>query len=271
MRKTTRRKAVHLLMACLMVSTPKMFITGCGNSGSFLGMHDYQRDLLFGFGALAIALLSNRDGGGSGNGDGDPTRPIDGTGLACWDLDEDGVADPEEDINADGNFDALDCRGPAGESGTDGMSCWDVNENGQADPGEDVNDDGFFNAFDCQGTPGLACWDLNGNGIGDPAENVNGDNAVNVLDCRGAQGLQGLTGQVGPAIRVEGSAGVDPAVDLLCSERRRGPRLERGGQPRAIESVEVGSRRHPRNRSIRVARGPVRGLTEFAGSASLTA
>ncbi len=33
-------------------------------------------------------------------------------GVACWDLDEDGVADPEEDLNGDGSVDVLDCREP---------------------------------------------------------------------------------------------------------------------------------------------------------------
>ncbi len=33
-------------------------------------------------------------------------------GIACWDLDQDGVADPEEDLNGDGSVDVLDCREP---------------------------------------------------------------------------------------------------------------------------------------------------------------
>ena len=42
-------------------------------------------------------------------------------GLSCWDLNGDGVADPNEDINTDGVFDALDCKGPQGDVGTDGQ------------------------------------------------------------------------------------------------------------------------------------------------------
>ncbi|MEQ8822598.1 MAG: hypothetical protein RLY93_20365 [Sumerlaeia bacterium] len=49
----------------------------------------------------------------------EPCECEDGTdGLNCWDLDDDGVMDPEEDVNTDGVWDALDCRGPKGEDGT---------------------------------------------------------------------------------------------------------------------------------------------------------
>jgi putative metal-binding protein len=40
-------------------------------------------------------------------------------GLHCWDLDGDGVNDDSEDINSDDAWNALDCRGPAGEDGQD--------------------------------------------------------------------------------------------------------------------------------------------------------
>jgi hypothetical protein len=39
-----------------------------------------------------------------------------GNGLACWDLNGNGKGEPEEDKNQDGNFDALDCQGPPGDS-----------------------------------------------------------------------------------------------------------------------------------------------------------
>ena len=41
-------------------------------------------------------------------------------GLACWDLDGDGIQDLEEDINLDGVWDAADCKGPQGETGPTG-------------------------------------------------------------------------------------------------------------------------------------------------------
>ena len=41
-------------------------------------------------------------------------------GLACWDLDGNGTADAEEDVNGDGDVDVLDCRGQDGAVGPQG-------------------------------------------------------------------------------------------------------------------------------------------------------
>ncbi|MCB0096521.1 MAG: hypothetical protein KDE46_12405, partial [Caldilineaceae bacterium] len=41
-------------------------------------------------------------------------------GLSCWDLNGDGTGTADEDINGDGNYDALDCIGPAGPAGEQG-------------------------------------------------------------------------------------------------------------------------------------------------------
>ena len=41
-------------------------------------------------------------------------------GLNCWDLDGDGIKDPEEDINNDGVWNTEDCKGPQGEQGIQG-------------------------------------------------------------------------------------------------------------------------------------------------------
>ena len=91
--------------------------TGCGNN-DFLGLEDYQRDFL-------VWFLHNRD---------------DSSGLACWDLNGNGVEDPEEDQNEDGDVNVLDCQG---------LRCWDLNGNGVEDPEEDINDDGFIDTRDC--------------------------------------------------------------------------------------------------------------------------
>jgi len=47
------------------------------------------------------------------DGNAGPAGPAGADGLSCWDLDGDGVADPEEDINGDGQYTAADCSGNA--------------------------------------------------------------------------------------------------------------------------------------------------------------
>lgn len=129
---------------------------------------------------------------GAAGPQGDPGGP----GLACWDLNANGVGDLEEDVNADGNYNAYDCRGDAPPP----LECWDKNMNGLGDPEEDVNADGNYDVLDCrgpQGVRGLSCWDLNDNGVADPEEDVNGDGFVDVLDCQGPEGLEGPPGPPG--------------------------------------------------------------------------
>jgi hypothetical protein len=41
-------------------------------------------------------------------------------GLRCWDLNENGLPDPDEDVNGDNVWDVLDCTGPAGSAGAAG-------------------------------------------------------------------------------------------------------------------------------------------------------
>ena len=117
---------------------------------------------------------------------------IDGVdGISCWDTNANGNADPDEDINQDGNFNALDCQGVDGASGQNGTSCWDTNSNGNADPDEDINQDGNFDALDCQGVNGqngTSCWDTNNNGSADPDEDINQDGNFDALDCQGSLG-----------------------------------------------------------------------------------
>ena len=72
-------------------------------------------------------------------------------GLSCWDLDGDGEADPEEDINDDGVWDTLDCQGADGTDGTNGtngtngtdgtsVQCWNIVGDFNGDGTEDTQD-----------------------------------------------------------------------------------------------------------------------------------
>ena len=120
--------ARRLLLKCaavVLVLSMVMAYPACGGAG-FLGMQDFQRDILFGLGSLALSLLSPAGTVGPAGEPGDP-GPAGATepgpaGLACWDLNGNGEADPEEDINGDEVFDALDCQGAAGADGADGAA-----------------------------------------------------------------------------------------------------------------------------------------------------
>jgi hypothetical protein len=50
----------------------------------------------------------------------------------------------------DGSDGSDGTSGSDGADGTNGLACWDLNENGVADPGEDTNGDSEVNVFDCR-------------------------------------------------------------------------------------------------------------------------
>ena len=115
-----------------------------------------------------------------------PQGPAGANGIACWDLNGNGIGDVgTEDKNTDGIVDVLDCTGPQGPQGPQGL------QGLQGDPGPQ-------GPQGPAGADGIACWDLNGNGIGDVAtEDKNLDGIVDVLDCTGPQGPQGIQGPRG--------------------------------------------------------------------------
>mgnify|MGYP001402451096 CR=1 FL=1 len=72
--------------------------------------------------ALMLSIGCSADKGGAGSDGQDGAAGQDGQpgadgedGLPCWDLDEDGEADPEEDTNGDGSVDVEDCRPADGD------------------------------------------------------------------------------------------------------------------------------------------------------------
>jgi len=145
------KTSVCLLLGAALIAAP-----GCGKYNDALGLEDWGRDLLFGGGALAIALLKEGPVGPAGPAGeqgppgpaGQPaeaTDPIPGEpGLSCWDLNGNGVADPEEDANGDGVFDTLDCAGLPGEPGPAGGSGPAGAQGPAGEPGEGG---GFFSIF----------------------------------------------------------------------------------------------------------------------------
>ena len=135
------------------------------------------------------------------------TNGTNGTnGISCWDTNGNGVNDPSEDTNADGLFDALDCKGAVGtagatgaagaagaagingSNGTNGVNCWDTNGNGVNDPSEDTNSDTFFNNLDCQGAIGAA----------GPAGPIGATGPAGSIGATGPAGATGATGPQGP-------------------------------------------------------------------------
>lgn len=85
--------------------------------------------------------------------------------CACWDLNSDGIAQVNEDVNGDGLIDNSDC-----------VACWDLNGDGLAQINEDVDGDGVISNFDC-------CWDFNQDGYSNPMEDLNGDGVFDSGDC----------------------------------------------------------------------------------------
>ncbi len=120
-------------------------------------------------------------------------------GLACWDLNGNNRPDASEDINRDGKYDAIDCKGLKGEDGKDGK------DGAQGTPGQD----GKNGKDGAQGVPGqdgkngkdgaqgLACWDLNGNNRPDASEDINRDGKYDAIDCKGLKGEDGKEGVQG--------------------------------------------------------------------------
>ncbi len=99
-------------------------------------------------------------------------------GLACWDLNGDGVADLDEDLNLDGFWSAADCQGPQGETGPAGAD-------GLPGPQGDVGPQGPAGADGLPGPQG-------------PQGEVGLTGPQGEVGPAGADGLQGEQGPAGP-------------------------------------------------------------------------
>jgi cysteine-rich repeat protein len=65
-----------------------------------------------------IQLVPGPQGPKGDKGDKGNTGTPGTNGVSCWDTNGNGVGDPAEDKNGDGNFDTLDCQGPKGDPAT---------------------------------------------------------------------------------------------------------------------------------------------------------
>jgi hypothetical protein len=66
-----------------------------------------------------------------------------------------GATGPQGPIGLTGPAGATGPQGLIGLTGQNGINCWDINSNGINDPSEDINGDGFFTTLDCKGPQGL--------------------------------------------------------------------------------------------------------------------
>ena len=100
---TPAKRITRWVLRCVVVvatAASGLYTVGCG--GDFLGLEDYQRDLLFGIGSLGAGIITPAGPAGP-QGDPGPPGPAGEAGpalpgedgLACWDLNWDGEGQQE--------------------------------------------------------------------------------------------------------------------------------------------------------------------------------
>lgn len=107
-------------------------------------------------------------------------------------------------------------QGQPGADGAPGINCWDLNGNGADDPEEDVNGDGVWDALDCQGTPGADGQDgrpgIPGAPGADGQDGLDGQDGVDGRD--GTDGTDGADGADGQDLTGVIARGVIPGADI---------------------------------------------------------
>lgn len=71
-----------------------------------------------------------------------------------------GPQGPQGPAGSQGPQGAQGPQGPAGAAGANGFNCWDLNQNGVADPSEDTDGNTIVNVLDCHSLGGLTLADL---------------------------------------------------------------------------------------------------------------
>lgn len=143
-----------------------LLISGCGG------------DQLLGA-ALGFGIGANTAPGGTG-----PQGDVGFDGLHCWDLNGNGLFDPDtEDFDGDELATVWDCRGADGTDGVNGAD------------GDDGTPGGERGPAGADGPPGQ-------NGL-DGSDGVDGTDGIDGVD--GTDGADGLDGETG----IDGSDGID--------------------------------------------------------------
>lgn len=155
-----------------------------------------------------------------------PTGATGPTGIHCWDLNGNNINDPAEDVNSDGNWDALDCQGAIGAAGATGATGavgatgpsgdpGATGATGVAGPTGPSGDPGATGATGLTGAAGPAGATGATGPSGDPG-------ATGPAGPTGANGTNGATGATGPT-GLTGAAGATGATGLTGPAGPTGP------------------------------------------------
>ena len=112
-----------------------------------------------------------------------------------------GSVGPQGPAGATGPAGPQGPQGPAGPGG--GLNCWDTDGDGNQDANEDINNDGLWNALDCRGADGAqgpigATGPQGPTGLTGAAGPAGAQGPAGVAGPAGAQGVAGPAGAQGP-------------------------------------------------------------------------
>jgi len=137
-------------------------------------------------------------------------------GLQCWDLNGNGIGDPNEDKNADNLYDVEDCRGPTGTTGAAGAT-GATGATGLTGPaGPEIGDPGPPGDPGPQGDPGPFTGIAGEQGPKGPKGLTGAQGAMGPKGDPGdpgpGGGIKGLVGPMGPQGTDQGEKGLTGAA-----------------------------------------------------------
>lgn len=151
-------------------------------------------------------------------------------GVNCWDLDGDGVNDPNEDVNLDSQFNALDCKGDSGASGPQGPQGV-AGTTGVTGPGIDsivYNANGSLSVYYSNSqviTTGVLIGATGATGPQGPSGPQGATGIAGTNGATGATGPQGPTGTAGTngATGAQGPTGPQGPTGIAGTNGATGP------------------------------------------------